>query len=142
MRTFIGLEDIERSADALAQAQRYGYTAGNRDWVLLGEGYLARGAKLAGSEELEPLNRAVEAYNQAIEHLSKATGYGNASQRLREARRRLADVQVRIQRLTETVEHNDIASHRSGASRLISRRSGASRLITRRSGASRLAWSA
>ena len=116
MRTFIGLEDIERSADALAQAQRYGYTAGNRDWVLLGEGYLARGAKLTGSEDLEPLNRAVEAYNLAIEHLLKASGSGNVAQRLREARRRLAEVQERIQKLTDPVDR-DIAE-RSGASHL------------------------
>ena len=41
------IDDIERGADALAQAERYGYAAGNRDWVLLGEGYLTRAAKLA-----------------------------------------------------------------------------------------------
>ena len=42
MRVFIATEDIERGADALAQAQRYGYAAGNRDWAMLGEGYLTR----------------------------------------------------------------------------------------------------
>ena len=36
--------------------ERYGYTAGNRDWALLGEGYLTRAAKLAESEELELLD--------------------------------------------------------------------------------------
>ena len=113
MRTFIGMEDMERGADAFAQAQRYGYTPGSRDWALLGEGYIARGAKLAASEELEPLNRAVDAYNQAIDHLTKAVGYGNVAQRLREARRRLAEVQERIQKLTAPVD-GDIAS-RSGA---------------------------
>jgi len=100
MRTFIGMDDIERSADALAQAERFGYTAGGRDWALLGEGYLARGAKLAASDELEPLTRAADAYTQAIENLTKATGFGNVAQRLREARRRLAEVQERIQKLT------------------------------------------
>ncbi len=114
MRTFIGMEDIERGADAFAQAQRYGYTAGSRDWALLGEGYLARGAKLAASEELEPLNRAVDAYNQAIDHLTKAVGYGNVGQRLREARRRLAEVQERIQKLTDPVDR-DIASRSDAA---------------------------
>ena len=72
MRAFIALEDIERGADALAQAGRYGYAAGNRDWALLGEGYLTRAAKLAESEELESLTRAAEAYGKAIEHFSKA----------------------------------------------------------------------
>jgi eukaryotic-like serine/threonine-protein kinase len=116
MRAFIGMEDIERGADALAQAQRYGYTAGSRDWALLGEGYLARGAKLAASEELEPLNRAVDAYTQAIDHFNKAAGYGNVAQRVREARRRLAELQERIHHLTNPVDH-DIASSRPGATR-------------------------
>ena len=80
--------------------KRLGYTAGNRDWAMLGEGYLARGTKLATSEELEPLTRAAEAYTQAVDHLTKASTYGNVSQRLREARRRLAEVQERISRLS------------------------------------------
>jgi tetratricopeptide (TPR) repeat protein len=104
MRTFIVMEDVERGADALAQAQRLGYSAGNRDWALLGEGYLARGAKLAASEEPEQLARAAEAYTQAVDHLTKAASYGNVSQRLREARRRLAEVQERISRLSVPFE--------------------------------------
>ena len=47
MRAFIAMDDIERGADALAQAERYGHTAGDRDWALLGEGYLTRATKLA-----------------------------------------------------------------------------------------------
>ena len=100
MRTFIAMEDIERGADALAQAQRYGYTAGNRDWALLGESYLTRAAKLADSDELESLNRAAEAYTHAITHLSKAVGFGNVTRRLRDAQRRLRDVQQRIEHLS------------------------------------------
>jgi eukaryotic-like serine/threonine-protein kinase len=116
MRTFIGMDDIEHSADAFAQAQRYGYTAGGRDWALLAEGYLARGAKLAATDEIEPLTRAADAYTQAIDHLSKATGYGNVAQRLRDARRRLADVQERIQKLT--APNGDQISEPADASRL------------------------
>jgi serine/threonine protein kinase len=104
MRTFIVTEDIERGADALAQAQRYGYAAGNRDWALLGEGYLIRAAKLAESEELEALNRAADAYTQAVDHLSKAVGFGNVTRRLRDARRRLRDVQERIENLSAFID--------------------------------------
>ncbi|MGH9314719.1 MAG: serine/threonine-protein kinase [Vicinamibacterales bacterium] len=104
MRTFIAMEDIERGADALAQAQRYGYLAGNRDWALLGEGYLTRAAKLAESEELEALNRAADAYTQAVDHLSKAVGFGNVTRRLRDARRRLRDVQERIENLSAFID--------------------------------------
>ena len=99
MRTFIAMEDIERGADALAQAERYGYTPGTRDWVLLGEGYLARAAKLAAADELEPLTRAADAYMQAIANFSRAAGFGNAAARLREAQRRLQDVQERLGKL-------------------------------------------
>jgi hypothetical protein len=98
MRTFIALDDIERGADALAQAERYGYVAGTRDWALLGEGYLARAAKLAESEELELLNRAADAYTHALDYFSKAIGFGNAARRVRDAQRGLRDVQGRIER--------------------------------------------
>ena len=104
MRTFIAMDDIEKGADALAQAERYGHTAGNRDWALLGEAYLTRGTKLAESTELESLNRAAEAYTQAIEQFSKAVGFGNVRQRLREAQRRLRAVQERIEQLSESVD--------------------------------------
>ena len=99
MRTFIAMEDIERGADALAQAERYGYTAGNREWALLGEGYLARAARLGEAEELEVLNRAADAYIQAIDCFSKAVGFGNVARRLREAERGLRTVQERIEKL-------------------------------------------
>ncbi|MET0213960.1 MAG: serine/threonine-protein kinase [Vicinamibacterales bacterium] len=104
MRTFIAMDDVERGADALAQAQRNGFTAGSRDWALLGEGYMTRAAKLAESEELEPLNRAAEAYTQAINHFSKSAGFGNATRRLREAQRRLREVQERIAALSSPID--------------------------------------
>jgi eukaryotic-like serine/threonine-protein kinase len=100
MRTFIVMEDIERGADALAQAERYGYVSGSRDWALMGEGYLTRAARLAESEELELLNRATEAYAQAIDYFTKAIGFGNASRRLRDAQRGLRNVQARIEQLS------------------------------------------
>jgi hypothetical protein len=102
MRAFIFMEDIERGADALSQAQRYGYKPGGRDWALLGEGYLARGAKLAASDDIETLTRAADAYTQAVDNFTKAAGYGNVTQRLREARRRLAEVQHDIEELSVT----------------------------------------
>jgi hypothetical protein len=109
MRAFIAMEEIERGADALAQAQAYGYTAGNRDWALLGEGYLTRAAKLAESEELEPLTRAADAYSKAIEQFSKAASFGTVGQRLRDAQRRLKEVQERIARLSESTPHEPTA---------------------------------
>jgi tetratricopeptide (TPR) repeat protein len=103
MRTFVAMADMERGADALAQAQRYAYTPGNRDWAQLADGYFSRGEKLAGAGDLESLNRAAEAFRQAIEHYSKAAGFAKASQNLRDAQRRLREIQDRIEMLSPTV---------------------------------------
>ena len=47
-RTFIyGLEDVDRGADALTQAQRLGYTPGDRETTQLADGYRARADTLA-----------------------------------------------------------------------------------------------
>jgi tetratricopeptide (TPR) repeat protein len=105
MRTFIAMDDIERGADALAQAERYGHTPADRDWALLGEGYLTRATKLANSEELEQLTRAADAYSKAAEHFSKARDFGTVAKRLRMSLRRLNDVQERIERLSASTAH-------------------------------------
>jgi hypothetical protein len=104
MRTFVAMDDMEHASEAMAQAEKYGYTSTYREWALLGEGYFARAVKLAESQELGTLNRAAEAYAQAIDHFSKAVGYGNISRRLRETQRRLADVQERIATLSTPID--------------------------------------
>ena len=74
MRTFVALDDMERGADALAQAQRYAYTAVSRDWAQLADGYFSRAERLAATEDLDSLTRAAEAYTQAIDAYSKVVG--------------------------------------------------------------------
>ncbi len=97
MRTFVALDDIERAADALAQAQRYGYAADRRDWLHLGDGYLARANRLASVKELDSLNRAADAYTRAVELYGKALGYRGAGQRMRDAQRQLQQVSEEIE---------------------------------------------
>jgi serine/threonine protein kinase/tetratricopeptide (TPR) repeat protein len=74
-RTFIyGLQDLDRGADALRQAERYGYTPGERETVQLADGYRVRGdtlmrnaRQLSGMpQERDHVQRAVEAYRQAL----------------------------------------------------------------------------
>ena len=105
MRTFVAQEDIERAADALAQAQRYGYTADRRDWFYLAEGYATRGAKYAALKEIDSLTRAADAYTRAIELYGRASGYRNSAQRLRDAERQKQsiDADIQILSLTEPV---------------------------------------
>ena len=75
-RTFIaGLGDVDRGADALAQARRLGYTPGERETAQLAGGYVERGDSLWQSardlrgmpQERDYLTRASEAYQQALD---------------------------------------------------------------------------
>jgi serine/threonine protein kinase len=102
MRTFVAQDDIERAADALAQAQRYGYTADRRDWFYLAEGYATRGARYAAVKELDSLTRAADAYTRAIELYGRAPGYRNSAQRLRDAERQKQSIDADIQTLSLT----------------------------------------
>jgi hypothetical protein len=74
-RTFIyGLEDVDRGADALKQAQRRGHPTGERETSQLADGFRRRAESLARTarrlhglpQEQEYLSRAAEAYDQAL----------------------------------------------------------------------------
>jgi eukaryotic-like serine/threonine-protein kinase len=74
-RTFIyGLQDVDRGADALRQAERRGYKSGERETVQLADGYRVRGETLARNakelyglpQERDYLQRAAEAYREAL----------------------------------------------------------------------------
>jgi hypothetical protein len=104
MRTFIyGLEDVDRGADALKQAQRLGYTAGERETVQLADGYRSRALVFARTArtlsgiaaQQDYLARSAEAYRQAIDLYSKALGYPDARRSLRAAQRGLEQVEQR-----------------------------------------------
>ena len=109
MRTFIyGLEDVDRGADALKQAQRLGYTAGDRETAQLADGYRSRAETLARTartltgmaQEHEYLTRAAEAYRQAIELYSKVLSFADVPRTMRAAERGLEQVQQRIDDLS------------------------------------------
>ena len=105
MRTFIyGLEDVDRGADALKQAQAYGYTAGDRETAQLADGYRARAETftrtartLSGlAQEPEYLTRAAEAYRQALDLYSRALSFADVPRNMRTAQRGLKQVEQRI----------------------------------------------
>jgi len=104
MRTFIyGLEDVDRGADALKQAQRLGYAAGERETVQLADGYRSRAMAFARTArtlsgmaaEQDYLARSAEAYRQAIDLYSRVLGYADAPRSLRAAQRGLEQVEQR-----------------------------------------------
>jgi tetratricopeptide (TPR) repeat protein len=104
MRTFIyGLEDVDRGADALKQAQRLGYTAGARETVQLADGYRSRAMTFARTArtrsglaaEQEYLRRSADAYRQAIDLYSTVPGYADAPRSLRAAQLGLEQAEQR-----------------------------------------------
>jgi tetratricopeptide (TPR) repeat protein len=104
MRTFIyGLEDVDRGADALKQAQRLGYTAGARETLQLADGYRVRAVTCARTArtlsglvaEQEYLKRSADAYRQAINLYSTIPGYADAPRSLRAAQLGLEQAEQR-----------------------------------------------
>ena len=90
-RTFIyGLEDVDRGADALTQAQRLGYTPGDRETTQLADGYRARADALTKTartlaglpQEQDNLTRAVEAYRQSLNLYGKVVSFATAARRI------------------------------------------------------------
>jgi hypothetical protein len=105
MRTFIfGLDDVDRGADALKEAQRLGFTPGNREHTLLADSYRTRADSLARmarqqseiDREHEYLTRAAEAYRKAIEVYQSMVGVPSADRSMRAAERSLERVEQRL----------------------------------------------
>jgi hypothetical protein len=104
-RTFIyGVEDIDRGADAMKEAQRLGHPIGDRETAQLADGYRARGetleraaADLHGmAQEREFLIRARDAYRQALDLYTKIAGFMDAPANIRQTQRRLDAVELRL----------------------------------------------
>ena len=108
-RVFIsGLDDVDRGADALDQAQRRGYALTERETSLLADGYRARGnsfvriaRKLEGMpQETDYLTKALEAYQRALELYVHSTTLPKITESIRGTQRLHDDVQHRLDELT------------------------------------------
>jgi serine/threonine protein kinase len=108
-RTFVyGLDDLDRGADALEEAQRHGYTATDRETAQLADGYRARGNSLVRSarqlsglpQETDFLTRAAEAYREALTLYSKAINFADVPRNIRLTQRALDDVQFKLDELS------------------------------------------
>ena len=108
-RTFVyGLEDLDRGADALNEAQRHGYTPTDRETAQLADGYRARGNSLVRSarqlsglpQETDYLTRAADAYREALTLYSKAINFADVPRNIRLTQRSLGDVQVKLDELS------------------------------------------
>jgi hypothetical protein len=108
-RTFIyGLEDVDRGAQALTEAEKLGHRPGEREATQLADGYRARGETLARTaqtlrdmpQEHDYLSRAKEAYNEALTRYSAITGVGSTAVSIRDTQRRLDRVEQRLDELS------------------------------------------
>ncbi|HXW08699.1 MAG TPA: protein kinase [Vicinamibacterales bacterium] len=109
-RTFIyGIEDMDRAADALKQAQRLGYEAGDRETAQLADGYRARAVRLTETarqlrdlpQEPEYLRRSLDAYREALSLYERIPAYPGVARQLRRIRdainaagQRLAEIEL------------------------------------------------
>jgi serine/threonine protein kinase len=110
MRTFIyGLEDIDRGADALKQAQSLGFAAGARETIQLGDGYRTRGETLMRTartleglpQESEYLQRAVESLREALTLYGRAPGWAGVATSVARTQRAIERVESRLADLAE-----------------------------------------
>src|SRR6185369_13365457 len=108
-RTFIyGLEDVDRGADALAQAQRLGYTPGDRETTQLADGYRVRAESLTKTartlaglpQEQDYLTRAAEAYRQSLDLYSRVVSFADVARTMRLTQRSLSQVEQRLDLLS------------------------------------------
>jgi hypothetical protein len=104
-RTFIyGLQDVDRGADALRQAEIYGYKRGERETSQLADGYRVRGDALARNarelnglpQERDYLERSADAYREALTHYLVIEDYSKLGANIRAAQRGLDRVEKRL----------------------------------------------
>lgn len=101
-RAFIvGLDDVERGADALKQAEQRGYEASERDVALLGDGYRTQGNMLVRSarqladlpQGREYLVLAADAYRLALANYARAGSLATVPQSIARTQRALLQVE-------------------------------------------------
>ena len=109
-RVFIyGLDDIDRAADALKEAQSLGYTPGDRETAQLADGYRARGDRFRRTareltdlpQETDYLQRASDAYKQARDLYGRIPAYPGAAFNLRRTSRAVDDIDRRLAERTD-----------------------------------------
>ena len=115
-RVFIyGLDDVDRGANALEQAQQRGYTLTERETSLLADGYRARGTsfvriarKLEGMpQESDYLTKALEAYQRALELYVQSNTLPKITENIRGTQRQHDETQHRLDELMPPVPGAD-----------------------------------
>jgi tetratricopeptide (TPR) repeat protein len=107
-RTFIyGLDDIDRGADAMAQAEQFGHVIGTRETAQLADGYRTRGEALDRAaeslgglpQEHDSLTRARDAYRRALELYETIASVPDVPAHIRMTQNRLQIVERKLDAL-------------------------------------------
>jgi tetratricopeptide (TPR) repeat protein/predicted Ser/Thr protein kinase len=102
-----GLKDIDKGYDALRQAQQRGYALGNREKLLLADGYRDRGDRLWWDSrnvrglppEKDQIQRAADDYKRAEELYQGISPWGKSIVNLVRVRLSLESVNYRLQQI-------------------------------------------
>ncbi len=102
-----GLKDIDKGYDALQQAKQRGYTLGNREKLLLADGYRDRGDRLWWDSrnvrglpaEKDQIQRAADDYKRAEELYQGISPWGKSIVNLVRVRLSLESVNFRLQQI-------------------------------------------
>jgi tetratricopeptide (TPR) repeat protein len=102
-----GLKDIDKGYDALRQAQQRGYALGNREKLLLADGYRDRGDRLWWDSrnvrglppEKDQIQRAADDYKRAEELYQGISPWGKSIVNLIRVRLSLESVNSRLQQI-------------------------------------------
>ena len=104
-RVFIvGLDDVERGADALTKAVDRGYTLSDREELLLADGFRSRGNSFVKSarqvrglpQEHDHLSSAADAYRLALMHYQNAPNTGPVPNSIARTQRALVEVEQEL----------------------------------------------
>ncbi len=121
-RTYIyGLKDIDRGFAALQQAEKRGYTLGNREKTQIADGYRERANRLWWDsrnvrglpQEKDQILSAKQDYERALELYQSVGGYGNAASSIQDIENSLVSVNFRI----HEIEHQGVGDAAMGALR-------------------------
>jgi hypothetical protein len=117
-RTFIyGLEDTDRAADAMKQAQQRGQAIGDRETAQLGDGYRVRGDSLRQTarqlmhlpQEAEYLQRAISAYREALTQYDRVPGFPGVATSLQRVHAIVDNLEARVAELTAEKDRDEQA---------------------------------
>jgi len=101
------LSDLDKGYDALQQAEKRGYQLGNREKLMLAEGYRRRGDRLFWDsrnvrglpQEKDQIQRAAGDYQHSIELYQSIAPYGNAAVNIQRVETSFASAEERLQQI-------------------------------------------